>query len=535
MPLLKLDDQEIEVKAGETVLSAALRSGIAIPYYCYHPALSIVGQCRMCLVEVKGAPKPLTACSTAVTSLPPDKKMDGKYDMVVSTKSEIARKAQRSVLEFLLLNHPLDCPICDQAGECQLQEYSYTYGDSSSRFDFEKIHAPKRVDIGPHVVFDVERCIKCTRCIRFCEEITKTGELTLSERGAYTRVDTFPGRKLDNPYSVCTVDLCPVGALTSKEFRFKERVWFLQSANSVCPECSRGCSVRYDTYKGDVLRLVPRENPEVNGFWMCDYGRLLSERIKDIPRRDRPGIRTEKGWTFYTFEAFWPIFMEKLKGADLSSPAAIVSGRMTLEEMAAYKLLAGKALGGAACAALNISGGQDDDILIRRERRPNLAGARRMGIGVSEENPDVAALLKNKRSALIIREDIVKDAPETQKAALAKALQGLGLLIVADDAFTATAELAHVYIPLAAWHEMEGTTVNFQGHLQKTARVVMPPRNRKPFHDAVSAWLAAAGVQVPEAGFPAWFAEVKKAVPELADKSLRDLLPRGFKLKEAAP
>ena len=266
MPLIRIDDKEIEVAQGETILRAALNNGIYIPYYCFHPALSVVGQCRMCLVDVKGAPKPLTACSTAVTSLPPDKKIQGKYDMVVETKNATVKKAQRGILEFLLLNHPLDCPICDQAGECQLQEYAYTYGSGQSRFEFEKVHAPKRVDIGPHVVFDAERCIKCTRCIRFCSEISKTSELTLVERGVHTKVDTFPGRALDNPYSVCTVDICPVGALTSREFRFKERVWFLSSANSVCPECSRGCSVRFDTYKGEVLRLVPRENPKVNGL-----------------------------------------------------------------------------------------------------------------------------------------------------------------------------------------------------------------------------------------------------------------------------
>ena len=236
----------------------------------------------MCLVGVKGAPKPLTACSTMVSSLPPDKKIDGKYDMVVDTKSPAVKKDQRGIMEFLLLNHPLDCPICDQAGECELQEYSYTYGNPASRFEFEKEHAPKRVDIGPHVVFDAERCIKCTRCIRFCNEITGTGELTLVERGVHTYVDSFPGRELDNDYSVCTVDICPVGALTSREFRFKQRVWFLTSGNSVCQECARGCSVRVDTYKGEVLRLVPRDNPQVNGPWMCDYGRLVSERLKEM-------------------------------------------------------------------------------------------------------------------------------------------------------------------------------------------------------------------------------------------------------------
>ncbi len=535
MPLLKINDQEIEVAPGETVLRAALSRGIYIPYYCYHPALSIVGQCRMCLVEVKGAPKPLTACSTAVTSVPPDKKIDGKYDMVVDTRSEITRTAQRAVLEFLLLNHPLDCPICDQAGECELQRYSYEYGAPGSRFEFEKVHAPKRVELGPHVVFDVERCIKCTRCIRFCDEITRTGELTLSERGVHTRVDTFPGRKLDNPYSVCTVDICPVGALTSKEFRFKERVWFLSSASSVCPECARGCSVRFDTYKGEVLRLVPRANPEVNGPWMCDYGRLLSERLAGVPTKDRPGFRTDGGWRFHTYETFWPALAARLAESPLKGAAVLLSGRMTLEEMAAFALLSEKLLGSAPGTALNVAAGEDDALLVRRERRPNLAGARRMGIAVSAENPDVAALLRGRRAALVVREDPVGDAPPDRRGAVSDALRALDLLVVADSAFTATAELAHVFIPLAAWHEMEGTTVNFQGHLQKTARALMPPKHRRPFHDAVSAWLEACGEEAPPQGFPAWFARVKAALPELSGKTVRDLLPNGLQLEEVSP
>jgi len=532
MPLIRIDDREIEAPAGETLLRVALNHGIPIPYYCYHPSLSVVGQCRMCLVEVKGSPKPLTACSTTITSLPPDKKIDGRYDMVVDTKGPVTKTAQKAILEFLLLNHPLDCPICDQAGECELQRYSYEYGEPASRFEFEKLHFPKRVDLGPHVVFDAERCIKCTRCIRFCEEISGTGELTLADRGAFTRVETFPGRELDNPYSVCTVDICPVGALTSKEFRFKERVWFLSSANSVCPECSRGCAVRYDAYKGEVLRLVPRNNPKVNGPWMCDHGRLLSERLKGVETKDRPGLRGEKGWEFLPADAFWPTFAVRAAAADLGAAGVLLSGRMTLEEMAAFQVLSQALLGGASGVAPSVTAGEDDALLIRKERRPNLAGARRMGIPVTGESPDVAGLLKGRKTLLIVREDPVGEAVGTAKQEVAAALKAAQFVVVADHAFTETARYAHAFVPLAAWHEMEGTTVNFQGHLQKTARVLMPPKHRRPFYEAVSRWMNAAGHEAPEPTFAAWFAEVKRLLPELGDRHLRDLLPDGVRLNE---
>lgn len=538
MALIRIDDREIEVAPGETILRAALSNGIYIPYYCWHPALSVVGQCRMCLVEVKGAPKLLTACSTTVVPLPPDKKIQGKYDMVVETKNELVKKAQRGILEFLLLNHPLDCPICDQAGECQLQNYSYTYGSGQSRFDFEKLHAPKRVDLGPHVVFDVERCIKCTRCIRFCNEISKTGELTLTERGAHTRVDAFPGKTLDNPYSVCTVDVCPVGALTSKEFRFKERVWFLTSANSACPECSRGCSVRFDTYKGEVLRLVPRDNPKVNGPWMCDYGRLLSERLKDARPAGRPMARGDKGWAPLLWEELAPALPERFKpyaGAGARGLGVLLSGRMTLEEMSAFKRLSGALLGGAEGVALRVTRGEDDALLIRRERRPNLRGAELLGIPVAPENALVSKLLEGKKAALIVREDVVGDAEGPEKQALTRLLSGMDLVVVADWAFTETAALAHLFIPLAAWHEMEGVTVNFLGVAQKTARAVVPPRQRRTFYEAVSLWLKAAGQEAPAPEFLAWHALAKQAVPGLQQAAIRDLLPHGVQLPEVKP
>ena len=537
MALIKINDREIEVEAGETLLRAALNNGIHIPYFCYHPALSIVGQCRMCLVEIQGPPKLQTACSTVIGELPPERKIDGKYDMVAFTDNEKVKKAQKAVLEFILLNHPLDCPICDQAGECDLQEYSFGYGFPESRLDFEKNHSPKRVDIGPHIVYDAERCIKCTRCIRFCNEISGTGELTFVERGAHTLVDTFPGRKLDNPYSVCTADICPVGALTSKEFRFKERVWFLKAYHSVCPECSRGCSVRMDVYKNEILRLLPRENPKVNGHWMCDFGRLYSERVRDREAAIRPRIRSAHGWGAYEWKEFAPLLVEKssyLAGEE--KKAVIASGRCTLEELAAIKELSDTLLGGVKGLAPLVTEGEDDALLIRKERRPNLKGASLMGFKVTEENAPLSKKLKDTRALLGVREDIVGDAKEGEGEKLEKLLSEMETVIVADYAFSRTAALADVFIPLTGWHEMEGTTVNFQGVLQKTECAVVPPKNCRTFFEVVSEWLGELEMDAPEPTFKAWHEKVRQAVvKDLSDEELREVRPFGIKLKEVKP
>lgn len=532
MALVKIDDREIEVPAGETVLRVALNNGIHIPYFCYHPALSIVGKCRMCLIEVQGPPKLQTACSTRIGELPPERKIDGKYDMVVFTKNERVKKAQRAVLEFQLLDHPLDCPICDQAGECELQEYAFAYGASESRLDFEKLHAPKRVEIGPHVVYDAERCIKCTRCIRFCREISGTGELTMVERGVHTIVGTFPGKKLDNPYSVCTVDICPVGALTSKEFRFKERVWFMHAFDSVCPECSRGCSVRMDAFKNEILRLVPRHNPSVNDHWMCDYGRLFSERVRERERTIRPRVRGTQGWGAYTWEEFAPLLVDKsafLTGEQ--KRAAVVSGRATLEEMVAFQELSKALFGGVEGIAPLVVEGEDDALLIRRERRPNLKGASMLGIPLSEENEALSKRLKGTRALFVLREDIVGDADEKEAKELEKIISDVETVIVADYSFTRTAALADVFIPLTGWHEMEGTTINFQGVAQKIEQAVIPPKNCKPFFEVVSLWLGQLGMEAPEPSFHAWHSKVREALPALAAHAPAELKPHGIRLE----
>src|SRR5262245_4477775 len=243
---LFIDGRPVVVPKGTTVLQAAETIGIVVPHYCYHPGLSIAGNCRMCLVEIEKTPKLQIGCATTAAQ-----------GMVVRTTTPRVKTTRQGIMEFLLINHPLDCPICDQAGECRLQQYSAEYGTGESRFVEEKIHHEKRYAIGARVTFDGERCIKCTRCIRFCDEVSRTGELGLLERGGHSTIGAFPGRPLDNPYSGNTVDICPVGALTWRPFRFRARVWFLKDTPSVCAGCARGCNVNLATYDGRIHRITP--------------------------------------------------------------------------------------------------------------------------------------------------------------------------------------------------------------------------------------------------------------------------------------
>jgi NADH dehydrogenase/NADH:ubiquinone oxidoreductase subunit G len=276
---LTIDGSEVQVAVGTNLVEAAATIGIDIPTYCYHPGLSVVGQCRICFVEVEGAPRLVTACSTPVR--------DG---MVVSTDTEKVREARAAVMEFLLANHPLDCPVCDQAGECYLQDYSVAHGlDTTHMVDVRRTFPGlERRLIGPHVVQNQNRCIHCTRCIRFTEEISETNDLTMKSRGNHSYIDTFDGAPFDNPWSACAADVCPVGALTVKEFRFRARVWHLEDTESICPGCSIGCNVKVGHLNREVHRFLPRYNAEVNGWWMCDYGRCLAQGIESATSRGPP-------------------------------------------------------------------------------------------------------------------------------------------------------------------------------------------------------------------------------------------------------
>ena len=289
MPIISIDGVDYEVEEGRTILQAlddlgVLMNGVEIPHYCWHPKLSVDGSCRLCQVEVEGIPKLQIACDTPV-----------KDGMVISTKSDRVKRAREGVMELLLVNHPLDCPICDQAGECKLQDYAYEYGVRHSRSKEPRRAAKKRVDFGPTITFDQERCILCRRCVRFCQEVPGTAELGTFGRGDQTKLDTFPGIDLDNDYSMNVADICPVGALTTKDFRFKIRTWFLDEIPGVCTGCANGCNIYLGVANNKVYRYVPRRNDAVNQTWICDAGRMSYKEIEATDRLTGVSLRGESG------------------------------------------------------------------------------------------------------------------------------------------------------------------------------------------------------------------------------------------------
>ena len=273
MPKLTIDGREIEVPPGTNLIEAARAAGVEVPYFCYHPYLSIVGQCRICMVEIVGQPRLAIACATPAT--------DGM--VVKSETSERAKEAREAVMEFLLANHPLDCPVCDQAGECLLQDHAAT--EQGGQFATHMVETRRtfpgyeRRLIGPHVIQNQNRCIHCSRCIRFTREVPETAALTYKSRGNSAYIDTFNGEPFADPFSACAADVCPVGALTVRDFRFRKRAWKLRATPSVCPGCSIGCNLFLNHHERVVYRFTPRENPEINATWLCDHGRFLADSL----------------------------------------------------------------------------------------------------------------------------------------------------------------------------------------------------------------------------------------------------------------
>ena len=516
---LTIDGREITAPRGAMVIEAARRAGIAVPHYCYHPYLSVAGNCRMCLVEIEKMPKLQIACSIQVAE-----------GMVVRTGTPQVTEARAGVMEFLLINHPLDCPICDQAGECRLQEYSVAHGRPYSRFEHDKELGRKNVDLGPHVVFDEERCIKCTRCVRFCEEVTKTGELALFNRGDKAIIGTFPGRPLDNPYSGNTVDICPVGALTLKEFRFQARVWFLQQQPSICTGCARGCNVTLWSKDERIFRLTPRENPEVNKTWICDEGRLsyqplyTRERLLE-PQRERRGV----SWEEALKEA-----ARLLSPKDSHRPfvGVLASPRASLEELALLRRMCEKTQAKAALPVLEA--GKDDALLIRKDKTSNRAGALLLGF----ERPAAEILREAAEGRLdvlyVMDEEIFGPlAAEKDAELLRKAMSKLQALIVHASFRDRVPPAARLALPLAAYGEVEGTHVNFEGRVQRARAAVQRP-GRSRTHLAILSGLARA------AGWGEWPAEPADAWAEVQamaaplrairyqDVALAGLMPGGM-------
>lgn len=336
MAIITINGKDIEVGDQENLnlIQAAQRAGIEIPHYCWHPALSVVASCRMCLVEV-GEKRP-DGTIVLQPRLVPACQTPARHGIVVLTNSPKARTAQAATLEFLLLNHPLDCPVCDQAGECLLQDYSYKYGRAKSRLRDEKLIRPDKDYIGDQIVLFTDRCIMCTRCVRFTHEISGTAELQVIHRGDHAEIDIFPGKPCNNKLAGNVVDICPVGALCSKDFLYKQRVWFLKHQKSVCPHCSTGCSIWIDWNKNIVYRIRPRYNPRANGYFMCDDGRFGYHHINSLDRLSQPLQRRGEAWVEAGWQEMKQIISHHLVSIAQSdrgqSLALVLSPWLTLEE-----------------------------------------------------------------------------------------------------------------------------------------------------------------------------------------------------------
>jgi NADH-quinone oxidoreductase subunit G len=503
------DGTALEVADGSMLLPALLDHGIQIPHYCYHPKLSIDGSCRMCMVRVEGMPKLTISCNTPVR--------DG---MGVDCRGPEVVKARQGVLELLLLNHPLDCPICDQAGECYLQDYAFEYGSRESRTHEPRRKALKRVDVGPRVVLDQERCILCRRCVRFCREISETRELAVFDLGDRSHIDTFPGVPLANDYSICTADICPVGALLSKDFHHKMRVWFLDETESVCPNCANGCNIKIGTARRQIYRFLPRRNDAVNETWMCDQGRLgyrfVNEGRLREPRVRRDGLRRAATWSDALDAAARRLgALARVDGG--ARVAAVVSPHLTNEELFVLaRLIAGGLRTAARAVALPL--GLADDFLIKAEKAANGQGARDLGLG----DGDGAEALTRIRAGIeagTVRGLLVTgtDLWDLWGDAAGDLVGALETLVVVASNEHPLVEHADVVLPGLTFAEKDGTFTNAAGRVQRVRRALDP--GEQPSDGDIFLQLARRlGAEVPPGAFApaAVFAEIARTVPRYA-------------------
>ena len=466
---------------GTRVIEACERAGSYVPRYCYHKRLSSPGNCRMCLIEM-GMPKmgpdrkpELGEDGKPVINWMPRPQISCAQDvaegMGVRTSSPLVRECQRGVMEFLLINHPLDCPICDQAGECRLQEFSVEYGTAESRFLENKVKKPKAVELGPRVTLDDERCILCSRCIRFCKEIVNDDVLGFVDRGSHTILTAHPGKRLENNYSLNTVDICPVGALTNTDFRFKMRVWFLKETKSFCTSCATGCNTVIGSREDIIYRQTPRENDAVNSAWMCDYGRLNFDYVASERRLLEPRILQNNKLVPADWRTAIAHTALQLRHFSPWQIAVIASGRMTNEEL----WLASRIVQTLGTQWVDIvpRRGPGDDILLSEDRNPNTNGARLLGL-TDQPGGRVPAIIDGVSSGQI--QALVTLGENPVRLGLSdKILGNLPAFVVMDILSNDATPHATALLPGSAYAEKRGSMINGQGRLQRLNRAVRPP------------------------------------------------------------
>ncbi len=540
---VNIDGREIAVPKGTNIIEAARGLAIDVPHYCYHPKLAVVGNCRMCLVEmgmpavdpatkapimdpatgkpkINWSPRPTIACAT-----------NASPGLHIRTTTPLVKECREGVMEFLLVNHPLDCPICDQAGECKLQEQATGYGRGYSRYIEPKNVKPKRTQLGPRVTLDDERCILCSRCVRFCQEVAKDDVLGFIDRGSFSTLTCFPGKKLENNYSLNTVDICPVGALTSTDFRFKMRVWFLKQTDSIDTESSVGANTVVWSREGVIHRITPRRNDAVNDTWMADTGRVLYQQVRAADRLTESKVAGDVALPAAAVAA----------AADLlraGGVAVVGSGRNSVEEQFLAKRLAEAV---AAPVALVSRVGQGDGILISADRNPNVRGA--LVTGLIGQLPaakltDLAAKIDSGavKTVVSLGEDLA--AAGLNAAQLAR----VGIIYLGTHA-NPTSAAAKVVLPVLSVFEKSGSFINQQFRLQKFAAAVPAPGGAHDDLEVLAKLIVAAGGKLGEKplyqasgriDLAALWEQIAGAVPALGTARYRNIPDTGL-LLDATP
>jgi len=500
-----IDGISVQVPKGTPLIEAAKRAGILVPHYCYHPSLPAPAVCRMCLVEVEKAPKLLPACVTTVA--------DGQ---VVHVHSAAAEQAREGVLEFLLINHPLDCPICDQAGECELQNYVYQEGRAGSRYDdYPKRYNPVE-DFGPDILYVPNRCILCTRCVRFMDNVAKTPVLNVSERGDRATIGMFPEKTLDHPWSGNVVDLCPVGSLISKDFLHKARAWELDKTASICPGCTQGCNVTIETRENNVVRLRPRPNMEVNRHFICDEGRMNYRWMNRGDRVEAPRVKDGARHQAVDWDTALDRLAESLLGVR-GSAVLLGSGRASTESLGHLRRLLDRF---AVTAAVKVPLGDEaplegvPGLALRAERAPNLDGAHLMGYTATWDDAVRAAATA---AVVVVVDELLTEAElDTVRRA--------GLLVVLSSLETDDLDQADLVLPITTMAEESGTYLNRDHRLQRFLQAKAAPGMARPaWWAAVEAQARADGLATAPGSAAEAFAALGDHVPSLARLTHADI------------
>jgi NADH-quinone oxidoreductase subunit G len=521
MPKCTIDGREIEVAPGTNALTAALDNGIHIQHFCWHPDLPVDGNCRTCMIEVEKMPKLQIACNTVIAE-----------GMVIHTKSPKAVEAQRTALEFLLVNHPIDCPVCDQAGECYLQDSYMRYGLYDSKVEIEeKVKKRKVVDLGP-IMLDAERCVLCSRCLRFENVVTGTNSLEFQNRGDHTQISSFENRPITHAYAGNLADVCPVGALLSHDFRFKMRVWFLKETESVCPGCSTGCNIFIDQRDDEAQRIRPRRNPEVNKSWMCDPGRALYKEIAATSRVTGARLKGPEGWHGFALDPAVAVVAEELQKAGAAT-AFVASPQASNEDLFAFRRLA-EAAGGRLDFRVGSPqerlAEREDAVLRRADHNPNTQGC--LDLGLARDGVD-AILEACRREEVRV---LVLQGPELLRRSEAlDAIARVPFVVVMATHEGPELERAHAVLPAAVWAEYDGTFTSYARRLQRFRRAVAARGDAQPRFEICGALLRALGHPLDAATARDVFALLARDAREYSGLDYRKIGALGLPLSPGAP